>query len=39
MKTISLAKEADNLLQDLEGFDNWTGASATKDSRKLREET
>lgn len=34
MKPISLVEEANNLLQDLEGFENKTGASASKDSGK-----
>lgn len=34
MRPISLVEEANNLLQDLEGFENKTGASATKDSGK-----
>lgn len=34
MKHISLVEEANNLLQDLEGFENKTGAITTKDSGK-----
>lgn len=34
MKPISLVEEANNLLQDLEGFENRTGAFATRDSGK-----
>lgn len=34
MKSISLVEEANNLLQDLEGFEIRTGAIATKDSGK-----
>lgn len=33
-KVVSLVEEADSLLQDLEGFENKTGATATKDSGK-----